>query len=105
MTQSDAPDPFELLRLSHQLSLMAVEAGGVIWMRTLGMMGLWHVPESESLRMITEKQDAFAEAGRAAFSATWRGKAPGAALSAAVEPLRRTTQANSRRLSQRGSPN
>ncbi|WP_425099281.1 antifreeze protein [Tropicibacter sp. S64] len=101
MSRSHTPDPFTMMRLGHQLSLMSVEAGAVIWMRTLGMLGLWRVPKTENVRMVAEKQAAFAEAGRAAFSATWKGKSPEAALAAAVKPLRRTTKANSRRLSKR----
>ncbi len=102
MTRSNSPDPFSMMRLSHQLAWMSVEAGSVIWMRGLGMMGLWNVSKSENLRMITEKQAAFAEAGRAAFSATWKGETPDAALAAAVKPIRRTTKSNSRRLVRRG---
>lgn len=103
MTKSQTPDPFVMMRLSHQLTLMSLEAGAVIWMRTLGMAGLWPMSKSESVRMITEKQAAFAEAGRAAFSATWKGHSPEVALAAAVKPIRRTTRANSRRLSKRSA--
>lgn len=102
MTESHTPDPFSMMRLSHQLAWMSVEAGSVIWMRGLGMMGLWNVSKSENLRMITEKQAAFAEAGRAAHSAIWHGKTPDAALAAAVKPIRRATKSNSLRLGRRG---
>lgn len=103
MTQTNSNDPFSLMRLSNQLAWMSVEAGAVIWMRSLGMVGLWQVSETEPMRMVTEKHEAFSEAGRAAFSAAWHGQAPDVTMAAAVQPLRAATRSNSRRLSRRGS--
>ncbi|MEN9060719.1 hypothetical protein [Ponticoccus litoralis] len=101
MTETQTRDPFAVMRLSTDLAWMTVEAGAVIWMRSLGMVGLWRMSESEPLRMVAEKQGAFAEAGRAACSAAWRGAAPEAALAAALRPLRIVTRSNAHRLARR----
>lgn len=101
MDTTQSHDPFALMRLSNDLAWMTVEAGAVIWMRSLGMVGLWRVSEMEPLRMVAEKQGAFAEAGRAAFFAAWHGAHPEEAMAAAVRPLRDVTRSNSHRLARR----
>lgn len=101
MTETQTRDPFAVIRLSTDLAWMTVEAGVVIWMRSLGMVGLWRVSDMEPLRMVAEKQGAFAEAGRAACSAVWHGALPEVALAAAVRPLRDVTRSNAHRLARR----
>ncbi len=95
-------DPFALMKLQTEAMMMAWEASTVIWMRSLGMMGLWSVPPSENARMISEKHSAFAEAASAAFWGPVTGKSHSATAAATLRPLRRKTKSNQRRLARRG---
>ncbi|QEW28617.1 hypothetical protein [Roseovarius indicus] len=92
-------NPFALLTLQTQATLMAMEAGAVIWMRMMGMAGLWSVRPSENARMVTEKQKAFTEAGTRLMLGTMKGQTT---LSHALRPIRRTTKSNVTRLTRRG---
>ncbi|MFC3616193.1 antifreeze protein [Lutimaribacter marinistellae] len=92
------PDPVALFRAQLFVGLMAMEASAVIWMRVLGMGGLWAVPKSENSRMVAEKQLAFTLAGQKALTAMAHGKPADAVLMAAARPLRRKTRANRKRL-------
>ena len=96
------PNPFALLQLQTQATLMAMEAGAVIWMRMMGMAGLWSVLPSENARMVTEKQKAFAEAGTRLMLGTMKGQDSQKTLSRALKPIRRTTKSNVTRLTRRG---
>ncbi len=98
----DWPDPFRMARAQMFVGAMALEAAAVIWMRSLGMAGLWAVPKSENARMIAEKQAAFMTSGQKAFVAALGGKAADDVLMAAARPLRRKTGANHRRLARLG---
>lgn len=96
------PNPFALLQLQTQATLIAMEAGAVIWMRMMGMAGLWSVLPSENARMVTEKQKAFAEAGTRLMLGTMKGQDSQKTLSRALKPIRRTTKSNVTRLTRRG---
>ncbi|MEQ8290687.1 MAG: antifreeze protein [Roseovarius sp.] len=96
------PNPFALLQLQTQATLMAMEAGGVIWMRMMGMAGLWSVLPSENARMVTENQKAFAEAGTRLMLGTMKGQDSQKTLGHALKPIRRTTKSNVSRLTRRG---
>ncbi|KZY35839.1 hypothetical protein A3731_02405 [Roseovarius sp. HI0049] len=96
------PNPFALLQLQTQATLMAMEAGAVIWMRMMGMAGLWSVLPSENARMVTEKQKAFAEAGTRLMLGTMKGQDSQKTLGHALKPIRRTTKSNVTRLTRRG---
>ncbi len=102
MKPSPLPDPVALFRAQLFVGLMTMEAGAVIWMRTLGMGGLWAVPSSENARMVTEKQVAFAVAGQKALAAMAGGQPASAVMMAAARPLRRKTRANHKRLTRLG---
>ena len=102
MKPAALPDPVALYRAQLFFGLMAMEAGAVIWMRMLGMGGLWAVPRTENARMVAEKQLAFAAAGQKAFAAMATGKPADAVLMAAARPLRRKTRANRKRLTRLG---
>ena len=95
-------DPFRAFHAQITLSAMAMEAGAVVWMRMLGMSGLWPVPRTENARMVHEKQSAFAEASQQAMRAAWAGQGPQGMIDAAIAPLDRTARANRKRLSRRG---
>ena len=93
------PDPVALFRLQAQVALMTMEAGAVIWMRMLGMGGVWNVTAGENTRMVSEKQRAFARAAQGAALAAMTGKD---STAAALRPIRQRTRANLRRLGKRG---
>jgi hypothetical protein len=77
---------------------MLAEAQTVIALRMMGMAGMWTLAEGETARMMTEKQQAFAQSAFDLTAAAMRGKPPEQILSAAVRPLGRKTRANARRL-------
>ena len=94
--------PYEFIRASADLALLAWETQMVMAMRIAGMAGMWSVVPSENDRMVSEKGPAFAEAAAAATMALARGSGPAAVTQAWMRPLRRRTGANARRLSKRG---
>jgi hypothetical protein len=89
---------FEMFRLQMRTTQMLVEAQTVIGMRLLGMAGVMPAARGENMRMVTEKQDAFAKSGMAAMRSMMAGHSPVQTYTAALAPIGRTTQANSRRL-------
>ena len=90
--------PFRLLTLSLQTTWMLAEAQTVMAARLFGMAGLWPVAPGEGGRMLLEKWPAFLTSGLGAGFAALAGEPPDRIASAALEPIRRTTRANSRRL-------
>lgn len=92
-------DPW--ITLVHTTQMFA-EAQTVIAMRMLGMAGFWSVTPGETYRMVFEKPAAFTQAAQAAGTAMLSGKAPHQVAAAAINPIRRKTRANSRRLAKRG---
>lgn len=92
---------FELFRLQMRTAQMLVEAQTVIGLRMLGMAGIMRADEGENLRMVSEKQAAFAQSGLAAAGALMAGKTIAQVYGLALTPIGRTTRANSRRLSVR----
>lgn len=97
-----ADDPFDMVEAAVSLALVAMEAQLVISMRLMGMVGLWNVPASENLRMINEKTSAMVAAQSGVMRAVLQGEGPGAAVLAAVKPVRRRTRSNVKRLMRRG---
>ena len=87
------------MRLNLATAHMLSEAQTVVGLRMMGMAGLRPAAAGETVRMVTEKQAAFAEAGLAMTKALMRGAGPVAAMEAGLKPIGRTTRANSRRLS------
>jgi hypothetical protein len=77
---------------------MLAEAQTVIAFRMMGMAGFWRLSEGETTRMITEKQQAFAQSALDGAAAAMRGQSPDLILAAAVRPLGRKTSANAKRL-------
>ena len=80
---------------------LQAQSAAVIAMRMAGMAGMWAMPPSEWVRMVSEKQVAFAEAGRKMALAAMTGAAPHAVAGRGLTPLVRTTKANTKRLSGR----
>ncbi|WP_151718909.1 antifreeze protein [Gemmobacter serpentinus] len=94
--------PFQAARLSTQTGVMIAEAQMVIAMRLWGMAGLWNVTPGETLRMVQEKTEAVMQSAALASTAMLRGRDGGAVALAALQPVRRRTRANLRRLQARG---
>lgn len=94
--------PVDLWRAGFGLMRLGMEAQTVIAFRSLGMMGIWSVPESETTRMVTEKQLAFTRAAMAFMNASARGDNPARVITSATRPLQRGTSGNVARLSKRG---
>jgi hypothetical protein len=88
----------EFLQLQWSTAEMMRDAQTVFGMRVLGMAGVVPSEPDENVRMVTEKQTAFAQSGIAAMGALMSGKTPVQAYGAALEPIERTTRANSARL-------
>ncbi len=92
----------EMMRVSFSTGMMMIEAQSVITMRLWGMAGLWNLGPGESQRMWTEKAHAARQSGQAATRAVIQGATPGQVALAAIQPVRRKTRANVKRLVQRG---
>lgn len=91
----------EMMRLQMQTARMLAEANQVIGLRMMGLAGVTRAAPGENLRMVTEKQAAFAQSGAAMMRAFWSGRSPAAIYGAALRPIGRRTRANSRRLTRR----
>ncbi len=91
----------ELFRLQMRTAQMMAEAQTVIGIRMMGMAGILPSAKGENLRMISEKQNAFAQSGIAAAGALMTGKSIAQAYGLALAPIGRTTRANSLRLTTR----
>jgi hypothetical protein len=92
----------ELIRLSMQMGLMALESQRVVTMRLLGMGGMWNVAPTEDTRMVDEKSEAALASATAAGRAALQGKSAAGVALAALKPLRAKTKANAKRLTKRG---
>ena len=102
MKMARQPDPLTIWRNAFELSMMAAEAQSVIAMRLWGMAGIWSVTPNENTRMVAEKTDAVTRAVTQASMAAMRGQSPERVAYAAIEPMRRKTRANAKRLAKRG---
>lgn len=91
----------ELWRLQMRTMRMMAEAQTVIGMRMLGVAGLVPAEAGENMRMVTEKQTAFAQAGMAMAGALMAGKTAAQAYGMGLTPIGRTTRANSLRLTRK----
>lgn len=85
--------------LSLSLVQLGLDAQKVIALRTGGMMGLWDMPHGETVRMVSEKQQAAFLSARAFGQAVARGDSPDRVIEAALKPIQRKARANARRLS------
>ncbi|MDP2085108.1 MAG: antibiotic ABC transporter [Gemmobacter sp.] len=92
----------EFMKLWTESCFMAVEAQMVIGMRLAGIAGFWNVTKAENNVMRTEKIAAAQASALAATTALSGGSTPAGIVLAAMEPVRRKTMANSRRLAKRG---
>jgi hypothetical protein len=88
----------ELFRLQMKTAQMLVEAQTVIALRLMGAAGVLPAAKGENLRMVTEKQEAFATAWMDAATAVMTGKGSQAVYASALAPIGMATRANSRRL-------
>jgi vacuolar-type H+-ATPase subunit F/Vma7 len=85
-----------------QVGCVMAEAQTVIAMRLMGAMGLWSVEETENRQMLNEKLFAFAKGTTDAAFAAMSGKSPDVVTALAIKPIRQTTRANQRCLTNRG---
>ena len=92
---------FAMWQPAVQTWMMLAEAQSIIGMRVLGMAGLWPVATSENQRMVNEKGSAWLASALAGQQAMLRLASPAEVSLAMVQPVRRVTKANARRLSQR----
>lgn len=97
------PTPFEIMTLQGKMALLAAESWSVIWMRSMGMVGLWNTAPDENTRMVAEKQQALMKAGLEAWTATLAGKPPHKVVKTSMKPVRRRVRANRKRLTRRGA--
>lgn len=88
-------------RTSMAFAMMLAEAQAVIGLRLLGLAGVWAIGPDEHRRMWAEKVDAARLGGLAAMRAAAAGAAPARVAAAALNPVRRRTRANVRRLTRR----
>lgn len=86
------------MKLWGDIARISFESQMVIGLRTAGIIGLVDSPRGETIRMITEKQDAALAAMRAATRAAMRGQGPNEILHAAIRPYGHRTHSNARRL-------
>jgi hypothetical protein len=93
------PTPMDAASLAWKAWQLQAQSAAVISMRIAGMAGMWAMPPSEWVRMVTEKQAAFAEAGQKMMLAAMTGAAPHRVAGRGISPLSRRTKANVRRLS------
>ena len=94
--------PMQLVQLSFQLGAIMAEAQMVIAMRMLGMAGMWRTAPMEPVRMVGEKLAAAQEAASAVKRAALAGHSPAVMADQALQPIRRRTRANVKRLARRG---
>ncbi|MCR8723968.1 antifreeze protein [Frigidibacter sp. ROC022] len=102
MPRASSPD--ELLTTGLQAWDLWAEASQVIGLRLMGMLGLTDPHPQETLRMVTEKQAAFAQSALAGTRAALQGARPDQIANAAMAPLKRKTAANARRLTRAQKP-
>ena len=94
--------PKQAAQLSLHTGLMMAEAQMVIAMRLWGMAGFWNTKPEENLRMVQEKAEAVVQSAARAGTAMMRGRDGAEVALAALQPVRRRTRANLRRLKARG---
>jgi hypothetical protein len=88
----------DFFRLQMNTAQMMVEAQTVITLRVLGMMGVLPAARGETVRMVTEKQEAFAKSWIAASTALMTGESTQKVYAKALAPIGSRTRSNSRRL-------
>lgn len=93
----------KLFRLGTTTSAIMFEAQAVIAMRLWGMAGVWAVSPTENTRMVTEKVRAAQKGMADASLSAMRGNDASTVMAKAIQPVRRATRSNMRRL-QKGNP-
>jgi hypothetical protein len=92
------PNPFDGLRVLLQAAQIMAESQTVIALRLSGLAGFWPMGGAEAARMVTEKLTAGNHAAQAALRAGLAGGSLPVIALAAMQPVRRRTRANARRL-------
>jgi hypothetical protein len=94
--------PIDIWLGGLEMGQLMLETQMVMTYRILGLAGLWTVNKSENRRMVAEKAPAFIKASQAASAAAARGARPDEVVAAWVQPLRRATSSNAKRLGKSG---
>jgi len=95
------PTPLALYLAGLRTAQVQAQSAMVVGLRMAGMAGVWAMPPSEWARMVTEKQTAFAEAGRRMAVAAMSGASPLAIQQRGMQPISRKVRGNARRLSRK----
>ena len=94
--------PVDYWRSAMVFGALMAEAQVVIAMRMMGSVGAWNLGPAENIRMVTEKASAATDAGQAMSRAIWRGASPAETALAVMQPIRKRTKNNVKRLTARG---
>ena len=89
---------FDFWTVSLKAGQIMAESNLVIGLRLSGMAGMWPMDQAETTRMMTEKLQAGALAGKAAMRAGMSGGSLPDIAMAAMKPVGRRTRANAKRL-------
>lgn len=98
----NAPNMFDLMSTGAKVWRLGFETNSVIFLRMMGMAGMWNTPFDENWRMVAEKPREFIKSGRDGMIAAMSGAHPSKVVEASIRPLNRATKANRKRLSKRG---
>lgn len=93
---------FNYLAAGADVVRLGVETHNVIWLRVMGLAGVWNTPFDEGWRMVAEKPKAFIHSGRDGMLAALAGHPPDRVVTASLRPLTETTKSNRQRLAGRG---
>lgn len=93
---------FDYLSTGANVWRLGVETNSVIFLRMMGMAGLWDTPDDENWRMVTEKPKVFMKSGSDGMVAALQGKDPAKVMDASIHHLNKATNANRKRLADRG---
>lgn len=92
------PNPVDYWRASVEAARIITESQLVIGLRLAGFAGFWPMDGAEAPRMLAEKLQAGAMASGAALRVGLAGGSLPEIALAAMQPVRRRTRANARRL-------
>ncbi|WP_425090580.1 antifreeze protein [Tropicimonas sp. S265A] len=98
----NAPNVFDVMKTGANIWRLGFETNNVIFLRMMGMAGVWNTPFDENWRMVAEKPHEFIKSGRNGVLAAMAGKPATQVVDASLRPLNRATSANRKRLSKRG---
>ncbi|WP_424973267.1 antifreeze protein [Dinoroseobacter sp. S76] len=93
---------FDYLSTGANVWRLGFETNSVIMLRMMGMAGFWNTPFDENWRMVAEKPKVFIKSGSDGLVAAMQGKDPAQVMDASIKRLNKATNANRKRLANRG---